>query len=139
MPLRIVLDTNVLVSGLLFGGPPRVLLQCALEGSVELATSSDLTAELERVLKAKFPERLQAIRDTLDALSRLTVPVVPGEVIEVISEDPSDNRVLECAVSAQADAIVSGDKHLLHLKVFRGMPILAPQAFLAQWRLKRHH
>jgi len=130
---RLVLDTNVLISGLLFGGPPRALLQLALEGEVGLAMSAPLVAELERVLKAKFPERLRAIRDTLQALSEFTKLVVPREQVEAIPEDPSDNRVLECAVSAHADAIVSGDRHLLALKAFRGIPIRSPQAFLGQW------
>lgn len=63
----------------------------------------------------------------------------PSERLSIIAEDPSDNRVLECALSAHADAIVSGDRHLLVLKVFRGIPILSPQVFLVQWSRKPRH
>ncbi|MBI3010976.1 MAG: putative toxin-antitoxin system toxin component, PIN family [Candidatus Omnitrophica bacterium] len=134
---RVVLDTSVVISGLLFGGPPGLLLDLGLEGAIEVATSSNLMNELERVLHEKFPHAQQAIWDTVATLKEIAVSTIPQESVTAISVDPSDNRVLECALSAHADAIVSGDKHLLALKLFRGMPILAPQAFLAQWRLKK--
>lgn len=134
---RLVLDTNVLISGLLFGGPPRALLELALERLIELLTSSPLERELARVLRAKFPERLDAvILETEGALFDLAVHIEPTETLSVIHEDPSDNRVLECAVSGQAEAIISGDRHLLALGSFRGIPILTPQAALAHWAPK---
>ena len=131
---RLILDTNVVISGLLFGGPPGVVLDLALEGVVELATSSSLVTELERVLQNKFPHAQQAIWDTVATLKEVAISTIPQEPVDVIAEDPSDNRVLECALSAHVEAIVSGDKHLLALKVFRGIPILSPQAFLLRWR-----
>lgn len=127
---RIVLDTNITVSALLFGGLPRRLLQSALEGELTLATSSSLLAELEQVLRLKFPHAPQAIWDTVALLNDLAIHVVPAEAVSVIREDPADNRVLECAVTAHADAIVSGDRHLLVLKTFRGIPILSPRVCL---------
>ena len=130
---RLVLDTNVLISGLLFGGPPGRILELVLDGTVEAAISPSLLHEMERVLQVKFPHAKQAIWDTVAILKELAVSVLPQEVVRVIVADPSDNRVLECALSAQATAIISGDKHLLALNAFHGMPILAPQAFLAQW------
>lgn len=134
---RLVLDTNILISGLLFGGPPRALLELALERLIELLTSAPLEHELERVLHAKFPERLDAvILETQGALFDLAVHIEPAESLSVIKEDPDDNRVLECAVSGRADAIISGDRHLLALGSFRGIPILTPQAALARWAPK---
>lgn len=127
---RVVLDTNVIVSGLLFGGIPQAIVQAALSESFDLAISPSLLDELERVLKTKFPHRWEAIQDTLEALREIASSVTPSEEVTRISEDPADNRVLECAISAHADAIISGDKHLLVLKRFRGIPILSPTAFL---------
>lgn len=133
MRLRVVLDTNVVVSGLLFGGPPRRLLQLALEGAVEAVTSPALEEELRRVLELKFPRHRQAIQETLAAFQEITTHVVPHRTLSEVPEDPSDNRVLECAVAARADAIVSGDRHLLVRGKFREIPIVAPQVFLARW------
>lgn len=131
MSLRVVLDTNVLISGLLFRGPPNVILHHALEGTFQLFVSADLLDELARVLSGKFPHRLEAIQHTLHALQELAIAIVPKEPVNVIRVDPSDNRILECALCAQADVIVSGDHHLLDLRSFRDIPILTPQAFLA--------
>lgn len=128
--LRVVLDTNVLVSGLLFQGPPRQLLYHVLASGVGLVTSADLTAELDYVLETKFPHARLAIQDMLESLRALALFVEPSERIVAVPEDPDDNIVLECAIAAEAGAIVSGDRHLLALKTFRGIPILSPQAFL---------
>lgn len=129
---RIVLDTNVIISGLLFGGLPGILIKYVMDGSIELAITPTLEAELERVLQTKFPHTQTAIHDTLEVLREIAIRVVPTEKITLISEDPDDNAVLECAVSARADVIVSGDNHLLLLKKFRHIWILSPRKFLAK-------
>lgn len=134
---RVVLDTNVLVSALLFGGVPGTILQLVADGALILVTSPILLTELERVLISKFdypPTIAELITTELRSLGERVDPTL---TLNAIRQDPSDNRVLECAVSAQADAIVSGDRHLLILKTFRGIPILSPQAFLTAWREKR--
>ena len=129
-----VLDTNVVISALLFGGLPRVLVELALEGVIELATSPALEEELARVLRRKFPHHHEAIRETVTALHELAFSVTPRERLSLIRDDPDDNRVLECAVSAHADTIVSGDRHLLACGMVRGIPVLSPRAFLARRR-----
>lgn len=132
---RVVLDTNVLVSALLFGGIPGEVLGLAIKGHIHPVTSSALVAELHNVLLSKFrfpPSVAELIITEWKALSLLVEPTLR---LSVIPEDPSDNRVLECALTVHAEAIVSGDKHLLTLKVFRGIPILSPQAFLTRWGL----
>ena len=128
--VRVVLDTNVLVSGLLFQGPPSQLLSQVLSGALQLAMSADLNAELERVLATKFPHAQAAIHDTMGALNDIAMFVTPTERVTVVHEDPDDNIVLECALAARADAIVSGDHHLLAVKTFRGIPIVSPHTFL---------
>ena len=95
MRQRLVLDTNVLISGLLFGGPPSRLLALVLEGAVELAISPSLIDELERVLRWKFPHAQQAIWDTVALLRELAILSLPQDTIDMIADDPSDNRVLQ--------------------------------------------
>lgn len=134
---RIVLDTNVLVSGLCFGGTPARILSAALAGKVKLFTTADLIDELKRVLQTKFPHRQEAIADTVEELGQIweVLPRADLPRIRKISADPSDDRVLECAVAARADCIVSGDNHLLALESFAEVPILNPTGFLRRFRV----
>ncbi|OGW91262.1 MAG: putative toxin-antitoxin system toxin component, PIN family [Omnitrophica bacterium RIFCSPHIGHO2_02_FULL_63_14] len=131
---RVVVDTNVLVSAILFGGTPGVVLRLAAAGGMLSFTSPVLLTELHGVLLSKFhlsPGIAELIVNEWKAASEVVEPAVE---VSVITDDPSDNRVLECALSAHADAIISGDKHLLILTSFHGIPILSPQAFLALQR-----
>lgn len=129
---RVVLDTNVLISGLCFGGKPAEVLKCALSGKLHVFTSAALVGEFKGVMELKFPTRRAAILDTLRELSDIW-EVVPDEAlprVRHVAADPADDRVLECAVAARADCIVSGDGHLLALGTFGKIPILAPADFL---------
>lgn len=137
MPPRVVLDSNVVISGLLYSGPPSRILDLALEGDLELAISSPLLTEVEGVLRRKFPQATEAVWETLATLQAISLMVTPHEAVTVVRRDPSDNRVLECALAAHADVIVSGDQHLLALRDFRGIPIFTPTAFLTHWRATR--
>lgn len=131
--VRAVLDTNVLISGLLFHGPPRRILLWVVQGKVEMAVSPALEEELERVLRMKFPETAAAVRDLLHDLTEIAVRVLPRRRFSVIREDPADNRVLECALTARVHVILSGDRHLLRLGSFRDVPILSPADFLDRY------
>jgi uncharacterized protein len=127
---RIVVDTNVLVSGFMGGNPRRVLREWA-KGGFALCVSPAVLAEYERVL-ARFDHLSAEADELLDLISEgeNVLRVSPSEAVHAVSADPDDDRFLECAVAAQADAIVSGDRHLLSLLAFRGIPILSPAAFL---------
>ncbi len=136
-PVRAVLDTNVLISGLCFGGPPGRILRLAVQGKVDLVTSPSLIEELSGVMSLKFPRRQSAVMGTLGELALLW-EIVPSRLLpklSVVAADPSDDRVLECAMAGRADCVVSGDKHLLGLAEFRGIPILAPARFLSRFKL----
>jgi putative PIN family toxin of toxin-antitoxin system len=127
---RIVVDTNVLVSAFMGGNPRRVLREWA-EGRLVLCISPAVLAEYARVL-ARF-DHLSAEADEIMSLlsgGENVLRVNPSEAVRAVGSDPDDDRFLECAVAAQADAIVSGDRHLLSLHAFRGIPILSPAAFL---------
>lgn len=128
---RAVLDSNVIVSGLGWSGAPARIIDAVLAGELLLVTSSPLLAELRRVLA--YPKLARAIPDgsrLADLLEMSSVVVEPSGVFAVV-EDESDNRVLEAAVAAGVDYIVSGDGHLLTLGVFQGIPILTPAEFVA--------
>jgi putative PIN family toxin of toxin-antitoxin system len=131
--VRIVADTNVLVSALIFpGGPPEAFYRLALERRIELVTSRPLLAELGRLLSEKFGWEPDRAEGAVGQLIRLAEIVEPGEVVSEIEADPADDRVLVAAAEGKADAIVSGDNHLLALGTWRGIPIHPPAAFVAE-------
>ncbi|HJX16945.1 MAG TPA: putative toxin-antitoxin system toxin component, PIN family [Acidiferrobacterales bacterium] len=126
-----MLDTNCVVSAFLWGGTPRQIIDAAVEGQCQLFTSGALLAELEEVLaRGKFrPRFLSAQTSVAQILAEYTgqVTVVHAASISpTITADPDDDQVLACAVTAQADLIVSGDRHLLDLKQYRDIPVATP-------------
>ncbi|HLG58629.1 MAG TPA: putative toxin-antitoxin system toxin component, PIN family [Vicinamibacterales bacterium] len=127
---RVVADTNVLVSALQFGGKPRQLLDLATDGQVDLAISEAIIAETLRVLRDKFHNAPEWVAEADRQLRVITRFVQPTESIQAIEADPTDDRILECAVAAEAEVIVSGDSHLLNLGSFRGIPIQRVAEFL---------
>lgn len=128
---KVVIDNNVLVSAFGWHGKPEEVVRLATTGRIENFTSTEMLSELTRVVgypKLRFPESLQAeIIETVFTSSSL---VNVSESLKVINSDISDNRVLECAVAACVDFIISGDKHLLDLKKFRDIEIVTPEDFL---------
>lgn len=127
--MRLVLDTNTVLSGLLWQGTPGQLIEAAEAGRIELAASTALLAELQGVLArpkfaAPLAERGVRASDLFDGYAALIVHVTPEAIPRVVPNDPDDDQVLACALAAQADAVVSGDRDLLDLKNFRGIPIL---------------
>jgi len=126
---RVVLDTNVIVSGLGWPGPSAQILDAGLAGRLVLITSPALISELRRVLA--YPKLAAVIPDpevVADLIEAVAVLVDPERTITAVSDQP-DNRVLEAAVHGTAGYIVSGDKHLLALGVFADIPILTPVTF----------
>jgi hypothetical protein len=131
--MRLVLDTNVVASGLLWSGSPTQLLDAAQSGELELFTSTRLLAELAGILtRAKFAKALAATGLPREELvlgyaELATVVVVPAAIPPTIAADPSDDHVLACAVDASADFIVSGDRHLHGLGgQYKGIRIVTP-------------
>ena len=129
---RVVFDTNVWVSAVAFPGAVRRLLGLAWEGRFQVVVSAPILDETARVLggrKFRFPpERLALVDREMRDLALLVHPV---ERVRAVPEDPDDDRVLECALEGGAGWIVTGDAHLLGLGQFRGIRIVAPQAFMA--------
>lgn len=128
--IRAVLDTNILISALLFKGIPGQLLEFAIAGSFRAVTSPTLLDELDEKLRGKFQLRgteADQVRSDLEDLCDV-VSTIPH--LEAVKDDPDDDRVLECAVAGRADVIVSGDRHLLKLGSFDGIAILSVRHFM---------
>jgi putative PIN family toxin of toxin-antitoxin system len=134
--VKAVADTNVIVSGLIWGGPPASLLDRAARRFFHLKTSEEILAELQRVLqrphlKEKLRVRGRTPEGVLAVYRKVAEIVTPAEVpLPAGLRDPADLLVLRCAVSADAMAIVTGDNDLLTMKEFAGIPIMTPRLFL---------
>jgi putative PIN family toxin of toxin-antitoxin system len=127
--VRLVLDTNVYISAILFDGLPELPVRLARANRITLLTSEPIIAELIGVLRSKLAWPEQQLRDVEKELRTLASVIRTKSEMTVISDDDADNRVLECAVDGRADLIISGDRHLLKLGPFAGIRILSPRAF----------
>ena len=126
--LRAVLDTNVFISAL-FGGTPEDVFRSALRGRFTLVTSPAILAELAQALREKFSLPEPDITAYVKQIARRSKVVKPVIRLAILADD-DDNRVLECAAEGAADVIVSGDRHLLRLKAYSGIPVVRPIDFL---------
>jgi putative PIN family toxin of toxin-antitoxin system len=127
--VTVVLDTNVWVSALEFGGTPSHALTRALTTD-RLAISDFIEREIFRVLTGKFRRDPQSLRATLDELLLTAFRVEVTGTLEGVCRDPFDHAILETALSAEADLLVAGDKDLLSLGEFRGIQIVTPADYL---------
>ena len=127
--MRIVLDTNIVVSALIWGGTPFKLLQIAIDSDFELYTSPALLTELQEVLSREhLATRLLKQRNSVKSAIRLyrgaTIPITPLTVPRAVPNDTDDDQVIAAVLAARADLIVSGDSDLLMLHPWRGIQIL---------------
>ncbi len=125
--LRIVFDSNVYVSALLFKGMPGIVLNMAIKNEIILITSDAIIAETVRVLKEKFKWPGHNIDKFTRRLSAISKNVEPCIKLSIVKEKESDNRILECAIAGDAHLIITGDKHLLKLKSYNNIPIAKPK------------
>lgn len=134
--MRAVIDTNVLISGLLWHGAPHVLLEQIRAGTLALVSSPALLAEFEDVIgRAKFNAiltRSNTSRETVLAeMRKLAEVIAPPPLSKPVCRDPDDDEILALAIAAQADLIVSGDGDLLSLRNYLNIPILDPAEAVA--------
>jgi putative PIN family toxin of toxin-antitoxin system len=129
--LRAVVDTNVYISAFLHPERPIFqIVQQAVERRYRLLISPAIVNEVGRVLRETFGLEEKVRLDRLKALVKSAEIINPEMTLDVIREDPPDNRILECAVEGRANLIVSGDRHLRRLKIYQGIPIVRPIDFL---------
>lgn len=135
--LKAVLDTNIYVAA--FGYPKgrtALLWNAARQGRYELLVSPAIIREMASVLRFDFAWQDHHVQKTIRILARVAHLIAPGTVLSVVKADPDDNRILECAVDGKADIIVSNDHHLLDLKSYAGIPIIAGPDFRRTLGLK---
>ena len=129
--MNIVCDTNVLVSGILFGGNQRKVLSLCSTLRVVNFISPDIMQEVEDVLRRpKFGLLPEHVYRIMGIFMETFAMVTPTITVDDITVDCDDNRILEAAHAAEAQVVVSGDKHLLELVSWRGISILTPADFL---------
>ena len=129
--MKVVFDTNILVSALVFpGGRAEAALLRIIEEHDQLLLSKPILDELLGVLARKFSRDAEELARTAVLLSELALTVRPRQKLRVVKDDP-DNRVLECALAGRAEAIVTGDKDLLELREFRGVRVISLREYLS--------
>ena len=129
--MRVVLDTNVILSALVFPGEkPDQLLERSRRREFELFVSPFILGELERILRLKFRYTPIEIRERIDSIRRMAKVVEPAERPDLVRAKDDDNRVLECTVTAEADYLVTGDKRdLLSLQKVETVQIVTARTF----------
>lgn len=132
--ISVVYDTNVLVSGIGFGGKPWECLLLSFVGDLEMVASEETFAEFERVLEYDHLPFTAREQERFPKLLRKEATIVhPETAVAEIDEDPDDDMFLECAVEADADFLLSGNDHVLDVEQFRGTEIVSPAAFLERY------
>ena len=129
--VKVVVDTNVLVSATLFGGNPEKILDLAGKDKIEILISEEIVEEFTEVLQEKFGFSSSMAEAAASGIRGISTLITPTQRLSVIKEKEADNRVLECAVEGKAQHIVTGDtKHLQPLKEYQEIKILSPAQFL---------
>ena len=130
--MRVVFDTNILVSALVFpGGSADIALRRIIEERDHLLLSKPILDELLGILARKFSRDTEELAHVAVFLSDLSTTVKPRRKIAVLADEP-DNRVLECAVTGGADVVATGDKAILALKTFRKVKLLSLRVYLEE-------
>ena len=128
---KVVLDTNIFISSVFWEkGNPHKIVEKAIEGKIQVFISEKILEELKEVLKRDFEEADNFINDQTNLIKSYAEIVESTIFLDIIKEDPDDNMIIECAVSCNADFIISGDNHLLKIKNYNNIKILNSSDFL---------
>ncbi len=129
--MKIILDTNVFISGIFFSGPPSQILKAWQNSRLQIVLSQEILNEYQRVaesLAAQFP--------TIDILPIIELMTIHAQLIDVedfdlsVCDNPDDNKFIECAIASNSKIIISGDKHLLKVSGYQGITVLKPREFV---------
>lgn len=132
--MRIVLDTNVYISGILFGGNSRAILELIIEGKLDLFISEAIIKEINDVLlRLKFNFSQEVVRNIINEINLISELVNPKVKHDIIERDVDDNIIIDCAVESNSRFIITGDKDLLEIKKFKEIWIINPGDFLKQF------
>jgi len=129
--MKVVIDTNVFISGIFWKGKSNNILNLWKEGKITTVASSDMISELTKVLSGfKIQLSEDMIKQWANMILRNSILVGPKEKINAVKDDPKDNMFLEAAVAGKAEYIITQDKHLLKLKTHQGTKIAKPEEFI---------
>ena len=128
--MRVVLDTNVFIAEALGGEFAEDIIDMIVTArGMAVVTSDEILIEIQQKLQEKFKWLQEDIDLYIGRIRRIAEVVETSEKISVVTRDPEDNKILECAISGSADLIVSLDQDLIKLKTFRGVAIIHPKTF----------
>jgi putative PIN family toxin of toxin-antitoxin system len=132
--MRVVLDTNVFVSGVFFKGPPFQILQAWRDGKIQLVLSPEILEEYQRVgeiLAEEHPaiDIIPMLEFVIQNAIIFSVPRLP----ERVCEDPDDDKFLACALTSESNLVISGDKHLLTVSGYKDIEVLKPREFINKY------
>jgi putative PIN family toxin of toxin-antitoxin system len=130
---RVIIDTNVLISGIVFGGKPRQILDLLSEQLIVVIVAEELFTELRRKISTKFPEFMDDLERVEKLLKRDAVIIKLGKMQITVCRVPDDNKFIESAVQGNCNYIISGDKDLLVLEHYYGIQIVKPAEFLSRF------
>ena len=135
--MRIILDTNVFISGIFFSGPPDTILEAWRDGSIQLVISPEIFQEYQRVAE-ELSEKYAGIdiSDILDLLLVKAEMIEAVKLTERVSADSDDDKFVACAIASSSEIVVSGDKHLLDISPYRNVTVLKPRQFVDRYLSK---
>lgn len=129
--IKAVLDSNIFISGILFGGNPRKIIDLVIEGKIRLCISSDVLKEIKEVLERdKFGFSSDITRQIIIEIESLSEFITPVKKHSVVTRDSDDNAIIDCAIEADADYIITGDNDLLSLKEYKNIKIISAADFM---------
>lgn len=133
--MRIVTDTNVLLSSSFWTGASFTIVEMSKQREIDLILSDAIIDEFRKVLQykevqEKIKDKNLEMKRTVEELISIATMVEPKEKVNIIEEDPDDNKILECAIEGKVNYIITKDNHLLKLKEFRGIKIITPEDFI---------
>ncbi len=127
--MRIVIDTNVVISGIFFGGNPRKILEAVVNGEYVACATADIISEYTEIVNLMLERKQGKINPVILSSLHASLKLIDGKSIIEICRDPDDNKFIECAVDSRAIYIVSGDKDLLDIKKYKDIKILTAKEF----------
>jgi len=129
--MRIVLDANIFVSSFFWGGNPRMVLERVIEGLDELFITKEILDEIDEVMgRPKFHADKEEIDYFISSIEEIGNKIIPKRQIKNGSRDKTDNKYIECGIAANVDYIISGDVHLLALRVYENIKIITARNYL---------
>lgn len=132
--MRIVLDTNVFVSGIFFSGPPYRILKAWNAGTLDLVVSDEILSEYKRVAAVLALEHPPVnVRPFIEMVERRAILVDAVGWLQPVCEDPDNDKFLACALAGGVGTIVSGDRHLLKVSGYQGIAVMRPREFVDEY------